>query len=261
MMPRSLTRLACAALLLAACTLTAAEPVKSVPLKVEGDTVTVVRSFPVTVTANPGAALYVWRYPTTFKCVENMNVLTIVAAPEGMHEVKVNALYVDFDSKTTKPDAGTTSLVIGSIPGPSPTPGPTPTPTPTPVPTDLPFGGMPGLRVLLVEESEQRSKLPASQVSIIQGKRVRDYLDSKCPLSADGKQREYWMLDQNDDVSGLPQHWQDAMKRAKDKSGGKLPWVIIGNGKEAYEGELPKTVDEMLTLLKKYGEAAKSVER
>jgi hypothetical protein len=245
---------------MAAIALTAAHA-DNLPLKVTGDTVTVVRSFPVTITAPEGKGAVKWRLPDGVKGMPDpsrKHVLTLTAAPKGTHVITLERYRHDKEKDDIVIDEGQTTIVVGDVPGPAPEPGPTPTPIPPPTPTDVPFSGITpiGLRVMIVEESALRGKLLAGQISIIQGKRVRDYLDSKCPPGPDGKQREYWILDQNDDVSGLAQHWQDAMKRAKDKSGGKLPWLLVGNGKEGHEGELPRTVDEMLALLKKYGEPA-----
>ena len=43
--------------------------------------------------------------------------------------------------------------------------------------------------------------------------------------------------------------WQDAMKRPHPT----LPYLIVSNGKSGYEGPLPTSVDEAMTILKKYG--------
>ncbi len=57
------------------------------------------------------------------------------------------------------------------------------------------------------------------------------------------------MWDAGVDASQESQLWQDALKRKR----GALPWLVISNGKSGFEGPLPATVDETLTLLKKYG--------
>ena len=130
-------------------------------------------------------------------------------------------------------------LVVVGQPVPPPEPTPTP-PQPTPIPGD-------GFRVLIVRETKDLSNLPASQVAIFSAREVREYLGTKCVL--EGNQRAFRIWDQDTDVSREAQHWQDAMKRKRDS----LPWLLVTNGKEGYEGPLPKDVPEMMALLKKYG--------
>jgi len=130
-------------------------------------------------------------------------------------------------------------LVVVGQPVPPPEPTPTP-PQPTPIPGD-------GFRVLIVRETKDLSNLPASQVAIFSAREVREYLGTKCVL--EGNQRAFRIWDQDTDVSREAQHWQDAMKRPRSS----LPWLLVTNGKEGYEGPLPKDVPEMMALLKKYG--------
>ena len=130
-------------------------------------------------------------------------------------------------------------LVVVGQPVPPPEPTPTP-PQPTPIPGD-------GFRVLIVRETKDLSNLPASQVAIFSAREVREYLGTKCVL--EGNQRAFRIWDQDTDVSREAQHWQDAMKRPRQS----LPYLLISNGKEGYEGPLPKDVPEMMALLKKYG--------
>ena len=129
-------------------------------------------------------------------------------------------------------------LIFGPIPpGPIP-PGPTPAPIPAA-----------GLHVLIVEESAERGKLPINQQSIILGATVRDYLDTHCAVEADGKTHGYRIWDKDVATNNESQLWQDAMKRQRSS----VPWVVISNGREGYEGPLPKSVDEMMTLLRRFG--------
>lgn len=236
-------------LLLACCAIAA--PPKAVPLEVVGDTITVVRSFPCKVIAAKGADIYVWQFPDGVKASETADgVLTVTSAPKGTHRVTVTSLTFAYDETTKKwvksRDTGETAIVVGDVPVP-PGPGPDPDPTP-PTPKDVPFAGMSGLRVLIVDESEKRSDLPPAQLNIMLGKRVSDYLAAKCAKDAKGEpERRLW--DKDWVTTGEPKHWQDAMKRKRDS----LPWLLIGNGKDGYEGPLPTTVDGMLALLKKYG--------
>ena len=120
-------------------------------------------------------------------------------------------------------------------------PGPNP---PGPVP---PMPGQ-GFRVLIVRETADLGTLTPQQVSIFTAKDVRDYLNSKTVL--EGNQRAYRIWDKDTDISREAAHWKEAMARPRTT----LPWVLISNGKDGYEGPLPKNVDEMMTLLRKYGE-------
>ena len=152
-----------------------------------------------------------------------------------------------------------------------PCPDPKVDPKVDPVPdpkTDAPIP-VPGFRVLIVYESGDASKMPPQQQNILYGKTVRDFLQANCVVGPDGKTKEFRIFDQ--DILGDSKVWQDAMKRTRDKAAawqpktdenGKvvgpasaLPWLIISNpGKGGYEGPLPATPDEFLTLAKKYTE-------
>ena len=136
-----------------------------------------------------------------------------------------------------------TTVVIGDAPpvppGPVP-PGPVP-PGPAPIPVD-------GFRVLVVYESAELPKLPPQQQAVLYAKSVRDYLDAKCAVGADGKTREWRMWDKDSDASGEAKHWQDALKRERKS----VPWIIVSTGKGGYEGPLPASVAETLALMKKH---------
>ena len=119
-------------------------------------------------------------------------------------------------------------------------PGPNP---PGPVP---PMPGQ-GFRVLIVLESRDLSTLPSSQVAALTAREVREYLNNKCVK--EGNQPAWRMWDKDTDISREDDHWKEAMKRPRST----LPYVLISNGKDGYEGEMPKTTAELLALLKKYG--------
>jgi hypothetical protein len=151
-----------------------------------------------------------------------------------------------------------TPTPVPPTPTPGPTPGPTPTPTPTPVPP-VPPGPTPpspapipapGLHVLMVYESGELSKLPPAQLSVLYAKSIRDYLQAKCPVGPDGKTKEWRVWDADTDASGDAPVWRDAMRRPRSS----LPWIIVSNGTTGYEGPLPRSIDETLALLKKFGD-------
>lgn len=226
----------------------AAPPLKSVPLKVEGDTVTIVKSLPCTVTAAPGHDVYVWGWPDGVKASSVDNVLTITEAPKGEVRITVVAFTIDFTydeatKKITKKVIRDTGVVVVNIGAPAP-PGPKP---PDPTPADLPFKE-PGLRVMIIEDSLKRTALPPSQQLIIGSARIREYFKEKCAKDAKGLP-EACIYDPEMDLSGVDAKWREAMSRKR----GPLPWIQISNGKEGFEGPLPLTVDETLALLKKFG--------
>jgi hypothetical protein len=129
-------------------------------------------------------------------------------------------------------------------PPPVPPPGPPGPPAPpAPVPADK-------LRVLIVGESADMSKLPRAQQVMLNAGAVRSYLNSHCDKEANGWPA--WRIwDKDADASNESKVWQDTFARAKGKP---TPWVIISNGKEMFEGPLPTTtVEDWMALLKKYG--------
>lgn len=131
-------------------------------------------------------------------------------------------------------------VVVGAV-KPDDPPGPNPDDPKPPMPGE-------GFRVLIVRETADLANLTPQQVAIFTAKDVRDYLNSKTVL--EGNQRAYRIWDKDTDVSREATHWKEAMARPRTT----LPWVLVSNGKDGYEGPLPKNVDEMMALLRKYGE-------
>jgi hypothetical protein len=117
-----------------------------------------------------------------------------------------------------------------------------PPPDPAPI-------AQPGLRVLVVYETAELSKMPAGQRAVIYDRRVREYLNAKCPVGPDGKTREWRIWDKDVDTAGKSKLWQNAMRRPRKST----PWILISTKIEGYEGPLPATVDETLALIKRYG--------
>lgn len=168
----------------------------------------------------------------------------VVSGPKGRYRLLA---YTSIKDAPSAP--AITVVVIGEAPPvPPKPPGPDPEPKPpTPDPAPIPVAG---LRVLIVEETAERSKLPANQAIILGSTVVRSYLNAKCAKGPDGKTPEYRLLDKDVSMTAESKHWQDAMARPRTS----LPWLIISNpGVGGYEGPLPGTVDETLALLKKFG--------
>lgn len=192
-------------------------------------------------------AQFLWDIEGDARVVEDGGTI-YVWAPPGKYRVTLTA--IDFDSKKVErarfafsvegkpvpPDPGP----VPPDPGPKP-PDPVPPQPPAPIPVT-------GFRVLIIEESAERAKLPVAQLKILFDKGVRDYLNSKCVKGADQKTAEWRIWDKDADASGEAKHWQDALKRPRQS----VPWVIISDGKTGYEGPLPATVEAALELFKRY---------
>ena len=99
-----------------------------------------------------------------------------------------------------------------------------------------------GFHVLMVEETAKRGELPPSQAMIFTAKAVRDFVREK------GGDEALRVLDQNDDMSQDLPLWREAMALPRQS----VPWIVISNGRTGYEGPLPPTIDETLTLLNRF---------
>jgi len=101
-----------------------------------------------------------------------------------------------------------------------------------PFPTDK-------LSVLIVEEVQDRGKLPLPQLSAINGTTWRAIV----PL----EQRR--VVDQNVTLTKEVQWVKDALAVKRDS----LPWLVISDGKSGFSGPLPPDESALIELLKKYG--------
>ena len=167
-------------------------------------------------------------------------------APPGEYAVTLLAVRLSAAGETEVEEAEAT-VVIGEPKPPEPGPGPGPKPPDPPKPGDTPIPG-PGLKVLIIYESAELSKMPATQQSILFARQLRDHLQAKCVVGPDNKTKEWRIYDKDVDTSAESKRWQDAMKRPRKS----VPWIVIGGEASGYEGPLPATVSETLELLKKY---------
>ena len=111
-------------------------------------------------------------------------------------------------------------------------------------------GGTNG-RVLIVEETADRAKLPAAQLAILFDQRVRSFLNANCAVGEFGV-REWRVWDTNVATDAEGKLWQDAMRRERKS----LPWIVISNGQAGFEGPLPENAEKTLELIKKYAGGA-----
>jgi len=140
------------------------------------------------------------------------------------------------------------------IPLPPPTPGPTPGPTPPPVPpappepVDPPPIALPGLRVLMVYESSDLSKMPKEQLNVLYDTGLRDYLSQTCVKDTRGQTPEWRVYDKDAILGDDEEPWKSVIKRPR----AAVPWIVISNGTSGFEGPLPATVADTRTLVAKY---------
>lgn len=201
---------------------------------------TVVGAVPFTVVAPAGAASYSWDVPAGVVGKKRANTFVVSAAPSGRITIGVDMLTVDFDAKKMVTTTGEVSFSFGGVVPIPPVP-----PTPPPTPSIDPIGAG-GFAVLISFDSSITIR-PPGELSVIYGKAVRTYLESKCiadPTSP--KQKAYRIYPAN--TAGAPKLWDDAFNRK-----GGADWILIGTGSAGYSGPLPKTEAEALELLKKYG--------
>jgi hypothetical protein len=106
---------------------------------------------------------------------------------------------------------------------------------------------VPGFRLLVVYESDpatSKPKLTQEQGAILTGAAVRQLLSTRCVKDSKGAP-EFRFFDEDADMANAAKHWQDAMKRPRRS----LPWLIVSDGIEGWEGPLPETVAKFTELI------------
>lgn len=137
-----------------------------------------------------------------------------------------------------------TRIIIQSLVGPRPPPIPDPIdPTPDPVDPVTPTK----LQVVIIEDPELKSTLPPDQLAAMDGSEVRQYVKTHCSVT-DGTP-DFRKLSIRQNTSTAPE-W---IKAAFAEQRTALPFIVILTPTQTISGPLPKTVEETLTLLKKYG--------
>ena len=108
-------------------------------------------------------------------------------------------------------------------------------PDPAPIP-------VPGLHVLIVEETANRGSLPLDQLAILQSTQIRDHV-----RAAGGNYRQF---DEDQQMDEAPQVWQDAMKLPRDS----VPWWIVSNGETGVSEPLPLTIEDAMTTVRRFSD-------
>jgi hypothetical protein len=112
--------------------------------------------------------------------------------------------------------------------------------TDIPPPPDVEPLPVTSLHVLIVEEMDDRSTLPASQVDVFSNTDMRKWFVEN--------NVQWRIFDEDQDMSQAEKKWQDAMSRPREST----PWIMISNGQSGYEGPLPKTVADTIKMMEKY---------
>jgi hypothetical protein len=128
---------------------------------------------------------------------------------------------------------------------------PTPDPPTPPAPNAWNVTG--GLHLIVVDNENERGKLPQSQVNIFTSVPLRQWLDSNTARGADG--RPAYRFSSNDSlVVGGEARKQELPVYVEGwdlllKSGVKLPAWIVSNGRRTVVEPLPATVDAAISRL------------
>jgi hypothetical protein len=142
----------------------------------------------------------------------------------------------------------------------SDTPAPDPVP---PKPVDPPKPVVPSFRitdkgfaVLIIEETGDRSRLPAQQLNAMMSADARSYIRTHCVKGPDGKTPEFRMFDHDLIGAGIAHEsttWQAALSRGCVDANGKFPWLIVSNSTDGVSVPFPANETDYLSILKKYG--------
>ncbi len=104
------------------------------------------------------------------------------------------------------------------------------------------------LQVIIIEDPAQHASLPASQIAVLDGQAVREYLNTHCTVTDGTPDRRILSVRQVVTAKSAP--WlQEAFAVPRES----LPWIVILRGSKTISGPLPETVDETMALLRTYG--------
>lgn len=106
-------------------------------------------------------------------------------------------------------------------------------------------------RLLIVEETADRPKLPAGQQGVFTSTVLRKWLREHCKPLSDGS-NGFRIVDV-DDVENLPAEFKSLERPTS------TPWLYVTNGKTGLSCPLPASVDELLSKVGPYasGEGGK----
>lgn len=157
-------------------------------------------------------------------------------------------IYIPESSKEEKDILRYTLNVMGVMPIPPPDPVvPTPVDPVVPIPVDPVVPVVPTGKLQIVIIEDPGMTLPSSQVAAKDGQALRDYAASHCSKT-DGAP-DIRKLSIRQDVSTQPE-W---VKKAFAEPRSSVPFLVVSNGTAGAALPFPLTIEETLTILKKYG--------
>jgi len=110
-----------------------------------------------------------------------------------------------------------------------------------------------GLHALIVERTADRGDLSASQRDVLlatDAGSVREWLVENCK-SADGD-ATWRVVDADSDFSLEAETWKTVWNYYSSEHAGKTPWMIVSDGQDFYDGELPADRAETLKILRRF---------
>lgn len=134
-------------------------------------------------------------------------------------------------------------VLVVSGTGPNPPPVPDPDDPVIPVPPEPVTPAK--LQIVIIEDPSER--IPPSQVAIRDGQALRDYAATHCSIT--NGTPDIRKLSIRQDVSAQPE-W---IKKAFAEPRSKLPFLVVSNGRAGAAVPLPMTLEETMTILRKYG--------
>jgi hypothetical protein len=114
-------------------------------------------------------------------------------------------------------------------------------------PSAPPIAGK-GFHVLFIQETHDLTKIPSNQRYIATSEKVAKYCNAKCPKDSVG-QPGWRIFDPQQPTEHESSIWQNAMKQPHEPT----PWLMVSDGKKGSSRPLPKSLDETMTVLQKYG--------
>jgi hypothetical protein len=117
----------------------------------------------------------------------------------------------------------------------------------------------PGFRALIVEEVENRHRLPPGQLAALTSQgpgSLREYLKTHCAPGPDGKTPDATILDDDDTVELMPEYWRGVYEQRPREGLGEargLPWWILSNGSTGVVGSLPTDEPSIVGAAKQVG--------
>jgi len=124
--------------------------------------------------------------------------------------------------------------------------GPNPPPIPDPDDPVVPDPVTPAkLQIVIIEDPSE--SIPPSQVAIRDGQALRDYAATHCTIT--NGTPDIRKLSIRQDISAEPE-W---IKKAFAEPRSKLPFLVVSNGKAGAAVPLPMTLEETMSILKRYG--------